>query len=111
LQGSDSNEGEFLGEVPLLPGTPFFASLRALTSCRIARLDKQQFFHLIRDSEEARDMILRQMGKRLLMVQERTLSLEASRAFIFGRNRDADRFSAPIQVADLLASHQSSDAD
>ena len=63
----DSNEGDFLGEVPLLLGTPFFASLRALSSCRIARLDKQQFFHLIRDSEEARDMILRQMGKRLLL--------------------------------------------
>jgi thioredoxin reductase (NADPH) len=86
----DSNEGDFLGEVPLLLGTPFFASLRALTACRIARMDKQQFFHLIRDSEEARDMVLRQMGKRLLMVQERTLSLEASRVFIFGRNKDSD---------------------
>jgi len=82
--------GEFLGEVPLILGTPFFGSIRALSSCRIARLDKQQFFHLIRDSEEGRDMILRQMGKRLLLIQERTLSLQASRVFIFGRNRDAD---------------------
>jgi len=83
-------QGEFLGEVPLLLGTPFFGSIRALSSCRIARLDKQQFFHLIRDSEEARDMILRQMGKRLLLIQERTLSLQASRVFIFGCNRDED---------------------
>jgi thioredoxin reductase (NADPH) len=86
----DSNEGDFAGEVPLLLGTPFFASIRAETQCRIARLDKQQFHHLIRDSEEARELILRQMSKRLLMVQERTLSLEASRVFIFGRNKDAD---------------------
>ena len=31
-------------------------------------------------------MILRQMGKRLLLIQERTLSLQTSRVFIFGRN-------------------------
>jgi CRP-like cAMP-binding protein len=35
-------QGDFLGEVPLLMGTPTFGSLRAQTSCRIARLDKQQ---------------------------------------------------------------------
>ena len=35
--------GDFLGEVPLLMGTPFFGSLRAKTSCRVARLDRQQF--------------------------------------------------------------------
>jgi CRP-like cAMP-binding protein len=34
-------QGEFLGEVPLLMGTPTFGSVRAQTSCRIARLDKQ----------------------------------------------------------------------
>jgi CRP-like cAMP-binding protein len=43
--------GEFLGEVPLLIGTPTFGSLRAQTSCRVARLDKQQFHHLIRESK------------------------------------------------------------
>ena len=51
-------QGDFLGEVPLLLGTPIFGSVRAQTSCRIARLDKQQFYHLIRDSKEARAMIL-----------------------------------------------------
>jgi thioredoxin reductase (NADPH) len=86
----DSLEGEFVGEVTLLLGIPFFASIRTLTPCRIARLDKQQFHHLIRTSEEAREMIMRQASKRLLLVQERTLSLETSRVFIFGRNRDTD---------------------
>jgi thioredoxin reductase (NADPH) len=56
--------GEFLGEVPLLMGTPTFGSLRAQTSCRIARLDKQQFHHLIQDSEEARSLILKTLGER-----------------------------------------------
>src|SRR5271168_2074010 len=50
----EANEGDFVGEVALLLGTPFFGSIRATTPSRIARLDKQQFFHLIRDSEEAR---------------------------------------------------------
>jgi thioredoxin reductase (NADPH) len=82
--------GEFLGEVPLLLGTPTFGSLRAQTSCRIARLDKQQFHHLIRDSKEARTLILEKLGERLLLIQQRSLSLPTARVLIFGRNKDED---------------------
>jgi len=82
--------GEFLGEVPLLLGTPTFGSLRAQTSCRIARLDKQQFHHLIRDSKEARTLILQTLGERLLLIQQRSLSLPTARVLIFGRNKDED---------------------
>jgi thioredoxin reductase (NADPH) len=88
--GFEGNEGDFVGEVPLLLGTPFFGSIRAMSSCRVARLERQQFFHLIRDSKEARTLILHLLGERLLRIQERTLSLEASRVFIFGRNKDSD---------------------
>src|SRR3984885_413759 len=66
--------GEFLGEVPLLMGTPTFGSLRAQTSCRIARLDKQPFHHLIRESKEARTLILETLGERLLPIQQRSLA-------------------------------------
>ena len=83
-------QGDFVGEVPLLMGTPTFASLRAQTSCRIARLDKQQFHRLIRDSKEARAIILETLGERLLLIQQRSLALPTSRVLIFGRNRDAD---------------------
>ncbi len=86
----DFTAGDFLGEVPLLLRTPVFNSARAQTPCRIARLDKQQFFQLIRDSKEARSMILEVLGERLLRIQERSLSLMTSRVLIFGRNRDAD---------------------
>jgi thioredoxin reductase (NADPH) len=82
--------GDFVGEVPLLMGTPTFGSLRAQCACRIARLDKQQFRHLIRDSKAARTLILETMGERLLMIQERSLSLPTARVLIFGRNRDTD---------------------
>src|ERR1700677_1669879 len=82
--------GDFLGEVPLLMGTLTFGSVRAQTSCSIARLDKQQFHHLIRNSNPARTLILETLGERLLLIQQRSLSLPTSRVLIFGRNRDAD---------------------
>jgi thioredoxin reductase (NADPH) len=83
-------QGDFLGEVPLLMVTPTFGSLRAQTSCRIARLDKQQFRHLIRGSKEARTLILETLGERLLLIQQRSLSLPTARVLIFGRDRDED---------------------
>jgi len=73
-----------------LMGTPTFGSLRAQTACRLARLDKQQFHRFIRDSKEARTIILEKLGERLLLIQQRSLSLPTSRVFIFGRNRDLD---------------------
>jgi thioredoxin reductase (NADPH) len=82
--------GDFLGEVPLLMRTPTFGSLRAQTPCRVARLDKQQFHRLIQESKEARAIILETLGERLLLIQQRSLSLPTSRVFIFGRNQDAD---------------------
>jgi thioredoxin reductase (NADPH) len=88
--GQEFKQGDFFGEVPLLMGTPFFGSLRAQTSCRVARLDKQQFHGLIRDSKKARAIILETLGERLLLIQQRSLSLATSRVLIFGRNRDAD---------------------
>ena len=39
--GFEGNDGDFVGEVPLLLGTPFFGSIRAMTSCRVARLERQ----------------------------------------------------------------------
>jgi thioredoxin reductase (NADPH) len=83
-------QGDFMGEVPLLLGTPTFGSLRAQTPCRVARLDKQQFHRLIRESKAARAIILETLGERLLLIQQRSLSLPTSRVFIFGRNNDAD---------------------
>jgi thioredoxin reductase (NADPH) len=82
--------GDFVGEVPLSDWYSDVRLMRAQTSCRIGRLDKQQFHHLIRDSKEARTIILETLGERLLLIQQRTLSLPTSRVPIFGRNKDAD---------------------
>ena len=45
---------------------------------------------MIRDSKEARTIILETLGERLLLIQQRSLALRTARVFIFGRNRDAD---------------------
>jgi len=86
----DFRAGDFLGEVPVLLRIPFFASIQAVTPCRLARLDKQQFEHLIRDSGEARAMILETFNQRLQKLQQHSISLPSSRVQIFGRKRDTD---------------------
>ena len=86
----DYHEGDFWGEVPLLLGAPSFASVRAITSCRIARLDSPQFHRLIQDSKEASAIIVQTLNERLMRVQQRVLTLPTARVHIFGRNRDAD---------------------
>ena len=45
---------------------------------------------MIRSSKEARAIILETLGERLLLIQQRSLSLPTSRVLIFGRNKDAD---------------------
>jgi hypothetical protein len=45
---------------------------------------------LIQDSEEARSLILKTLGERFLLIQQRSLSLPTARVHIFGRNRDED---------------------
>jgi thioredoxin reductase (NADPH) len=90
FDGYEFKAGDFFGEVPLMMGTPTFGSARAKADCRIARLDKQQFHHLMRDSKEAGALILRVLNERLALVQQRTISLPTSRVLIVGRHPDVD---------------------
>src|SRR5271163_2115319 len=76
--------GDFFGETPLLLGTQALVSLRAETPCRVARLDRQQFQNLIRDSREASAMILQTMNDRLMRVQKYTVTVPSSRVLILG---------------------------
>ena len=43
--------GEWLGELPIVFGAPFFAGARATTALRVARFDRAQFGQLVRESE------------------------------------------------------------
>ena len=82
--------GDFFGETPLLLGTQALVSLRAETPCRLARLDRQQFQNLIRDSKEASAMILQTMNDRLMRVQKYTATVPSSRVLILGTKYDTD---------------------
>ncbi len=82
--------GDFFGEVPILLGTPSLVSLRALTDCRVARFDKQQFQALIRDSEKCSATIMQTMNERLMRVQQFAAVTPASRVLIVGSQYDID---------------------
>ena len=43
--------GEWLGELPIVFGAPFFAGARATTALRVARFDRPQFGQLVRESD------------------------------------------------------------
>jgi thioredoxin reductase (NADPH) len=82
--------GDFFGETPILLGTQALVSLRAETHCRLARLERQEFQNLIRDSKEASAMILQTMNDRLMRVQRFATTVPSSRVVILGTQHDAD---------------------
>jgi thioredoxin reductase (NADPH) len=82
--------GDFFGETPILLGTQTLVSLRAETPCRVARFDRQQLQHLIRDSKEASAMILQIMNDRLMRVQQYATTVPSSRVLILGSQQDTD---------------------
>jgi thioredoxin reductase (NADPH) len=82
--------GDFFGETPILLGTQALVSLRAETPCRVARLERQEFQNLIRDSKEASAMILQTMNDRLIRAQKYATTIASSRVLILGTRYDTD---------------------
>jgi thioredoxin reductase (NADPH) len=82
--------GDFFGETPILLGAQALVSLRAETHVRVARLERQEFQNLIRDSKEASAMILQTMNDRLTRVQKFATTVPSSRVVILGTPHDAD---------------------
>ena len=82
--------GDFFGETAILLGAQALVSLRAETHCRVARVDRQEFRNLIRDSKEASAMILQTMNDRLMRVQKYATTVPSSRVLILGTKYDDD---------------------
>jgi thioredoxin reductase (NADPH) len=82
--------GDFFGETPILLGTQALVSLRAETSCRVARLERQELQNLIRDSKEASAMILQTMNDRIMRAQKYATTVPSSRVLILGTKYDSD---------------------
>jgi thioredoxin reductase (NADPH) len=82
--------GDFFGELPLLLGTTSMVSLRADMPTRIARLDTQQFQHLMRGSKAISTAVLKKMDERVQRVREYGARIPASRVVIVGTEYDTD---------------------
>src|SRR6201996_5325666 len=82
--------GDFFGETPILLGAQALVSLRAETSCRVARLERQELQNLIRDSKEASAMILQTMNDRIMRAQKYATTVPSSRVLILGTKYDTD---------------------
>lgn len=82
--------GDFFGEVPLLLGTLSLVSLQAVTACRAARFDQQQFRSLIQSSKEISALVLQTMNERVVRVQEYAAAVPDSRVLILGTKYDTD---------------------
>jgi len=82
--------GDFFGEVPILLGTNALVSLRAETSVRVARFDRQQFQELIRDSAKCSATILQTMNERLMRVQQFAAEAPTARVLVVGSQYDTD---------------------
>jgi CRP-like cAMP-binding protein len=61
--------GTFFGEVPLLAGTPFLASGRALTDCRLFLLPEATFRRLLASSATFSKAILETMAQRVQILR------------------------------------------
>ena len=61
--------GTFFAEVPLLAGSPFMASGRALTDCRMFLIPNELFRHLLSENAAFSDEILQTMAERVQILQ------------------------------------------
>jgi thioredoxin reductase (NADPH) len=57
--------GDYMGELPIVLGAPFFAGARARTPLRAARFDKQEFGLLVRESKALRERITTEVARRV----------------------------------------------
>ncbi len=82
--------GNFFGELPILLGTPAFASLRAKVPSRIFRLDRMQFKYMLDTSPECSALIMKTMSDRISLIQEFARDTPATRVLVIGAQYDTD---------------------
>ena len=81
---------DYSGELPLLLGSSFMASLRAKVASRVLRLDRLQFKEMIDSSPECSALIMKTMMERVTKIQNYVLENPASRVLVVGSQYDVD---------------------
>ena len=93
--------GDYLGEIPIVFGTTFFAGARARTPIRVARFDRQLFGLLVRESAPLRDEIARTIQQRVEGLEAAAIS-SLQLPIVIGRQRDPECH----EIRDFLARNQ-----
>jgi thioredoxin reductase (NADPH) len=81
--------GEFLGELPLVLGTTFFAGAVATTPMRVARFDRAQFGMLVRESQDLEDRLTAEIGVRVAGLEAQATD-RLRLPIVVGRPHDPD---------------------
>ncbi len=82
--------GEFVGEVPILLGTPSFASIRAAEPSRVMRLNPAQLRTLMLSSPSGGEMIMDTMTFRINRIKNYVHGSPVSRVQIFDPSSEDD---------------------
>ena len=75
--------GDFVGEVPILLGTPSFASIRAAEPSRVMRIDPTQLRSLMLKSPQCGEMVMQTMNFRVNRIKNYVHGSPLSRVQIF----------------------------
>jgi len=62
---AEHEPGAFTGEIPLLTGTPYVATVRALAPSRVLRLEADAFHHLLASCPAVAAVVLRALAERV----------------------------------------------
>jgi thioredoxin reductase (NADPH) len=81
--------GDYLGEIPIVLGTTFFASARTLEVSRLLRIDAADFRRLLRESPKVRGEVLETIMSRVEGLEEES-ALEDAPPVIVGGRFDAE---------------------
>ncbi|HEY2818604.1 MAG TPA: FAD-dependent oxidoreductase [Casimicrobiaceae bacterium] len=80
--------GDYMGEVPLLLGSPALASLRADEPTRVARLDPSDFHELIASCSSLNAQIMRTMATRVGYLQQMAVETPIATVKLIGHRFD-----------------------
>jgi thioredoxin reductase (NADPH) len=94
--------GGFFGEVPLLLGSGFLASVRATLPSRLMRLEAVDFHELVARCPNANHQILAEMARRVAGLQEASIAAPLISVTVLGHRDDF----ACYDLRDFLARNQ-----
>ena len=96
-----SQPGDWLGDLPIVFGAPFFAGARAVTPMRVARFDRAQFGLLVRTSEAFKQRLIARIQLRVEGLENQAAE-ELHLPIVIGRTRDPECHS----LRDFLSRNQ-----